>query len=1011
MIKNNPKIDSIETLEKILNSPDQSSNLTQDLITQLRQYFQDLCNSQATSKAETMILQLEKRPKSVKQIKMLADFCNLLSKNYKKLKKLEDSLRYAKKSLDYFLSYNPDCLQTAKSLLNLASVYSMMQKNGKSIKKLNLCLNLIKKLLKTENNSQIKKLFVVTLFNLASEEEKIGNYLEAEIKYKEVMVYAKSLNESAQDLIEAVVKALERVAKLIEKAKLDVSLTSNYKTKSGKRFNNQTTTFLRHKNKKSSSNPEDRTQKTQSRTLNSNSRSNNSYSPSIKKARSPSITSLSSNSGSTRKLVISPIQALPRVISPVLGSSSKCADFLPSVASSQQLSHLPKLNSSFSQSQSIESSLPNQSNPLFNSNRRPSEESTGLAQPLVPLNGSNNSNTSNAPNTSNTSNPLNPVNKEVTNLISHFFKPSRSKPHHISHTVAPQATKLQANQINETFANENRARVCILRSRLDFDMKFYSTAYFYKSSLFVIEVECSDFDRCWTTSFEINDGCSALEFIKGFIEPRLNLVDGQLVLQEACEVKVVQGSFIREKNAGVVSIVRMYPRWKVRVTMGDKEDYFDMAEIKPNFPHVSDLAKDKHFLLTLFVRDSKGIQVNLGTLYPLESIFDGTIENRYLNEPFHICIFRLGYLNNYSYLVRGKDENFSSILIENCVICKRIERLKPTLNEIINFIKHNLYIESSNLLIKEKSEVTVDPIFKKKFRINRGQTIISKNTELNSSQSLIKPQDIKENPSFFNFFSSFPEEEIPILVRSNTEKISLQDSFLKNENFEDSIEYNQFIFKGSKVFEEDFKNRIILRTCIIKNDQIYQISMSITKDEIVNFYIRKGSENENLNVFSIKLDLISEKTGISKEYIIPLGSFVLRNMLIIKDANICYFDFSRSVDTPIKAFDKLTSLLKGFIARRKFKLKLKQMAGKKKIKLEGLIYTCLVYLGNEILYLRLVRITEVLELNLALKNVVKDGLFKSVDLFLMNLNKIGLKIIDTDGKKKVVCNKKYSIVG
>ena len=132
-------------------------------------------------------------------------------------------------------------------------------------------------------------------------------------------------------------------------------------------------------------------------------------------------------------------------------------------------------------------------------------------------------------------------------------------------------------------------------------------------------------------------------------------------------------------------------------------------------------------------------------------------------------------------------------------------------------------------------------------------------------------------------------------------------------------------------------------------------------------------------------------------------------MLIIKDSDICYFDFSRPAVNPGHAVDKIASLFKALYTRKRVSLKLKSLAGKRKIKLDGLVYTCLVYIGNDALYVRLVRGAEVLILDLSMVKVVKDGYFVSIDKFFKSLVSLGLKIVEKNGKKGLEGLEKYRL--
>jgi len=111
----------------------------------------------------------------------------------------------------------------------------------------------------------------------------------------------------------------------------------------------------------------------------------------------------------------------------------------------------------------------------------------------------------------------------------------------------------------------------------------------------------------------------------------------------------------------------------------------------------------------------------------------------------------------------------------------------------------------------------------------------------------------------------------------------------------------------------------------------------------------------------------------------------------------------------MKAIDKIAGLFKGFFIRKTINLKLKNLVLKRKIKVDTLVYTCLIYMGQEILYLRLVKSCEVLSLDLNLKDIVKDGYMVTIDKFFTSLISLGLKITEKSGKRSLAGLDKYRI--
>lgn len=209
---------------------------------------------------------------------------------------------------------------------------------------------------------------------------------------------------------------------------------------------------------------------------------------------------------------------------------------------------------------------------------------------------------------------------------------------------------------------------------------------------------------------------------------------------------------------------------------------------------------------------------------------------------------------------------------------------------------------------------------------------------------------------------------------------------------------------------EDYGNRIIYRTCMNVNNKLYQISMNMTNSEILNFYIRRGGEQDKMNKFSIDIATLCEKTGLEGKYLVQLGSYVIRNMLVIKDSDVCYFDFSRNKVRHIKSIDKIISFIKGYFVRKNISYKLRNLVTKRKIKVENVVYTCLVYIYNDQLILRFVRGWVVLGLDLNLLKLIKDGLLLNFDVFFKFFPILGLRISEKDGTKEILGFDKYRMI-
>ena len=588
------------------------------------------------------------------------------------------------------------------------------------------------------------------------------------------------------------------------------------------------------------------------------------------------------------------------------------------------------------------------------------------------------------------------INSEIKPIISGLFKAKPNLKISKENEVAEKAD-IKVKELNP----EVKKSTCIMSSRIDIDMIFYDIKYFFINGVSSIEIHLSNPQSTYKHELPVPFNKSVFDFITKEIEPCLTLQDDQISFSKSKDLLLVSGMFIGEKSSGHIKMTRFYPRWKVEVQINEKSQIFEMADIKHHFPNTVDFTKDLNSLIALFTSDTKGIQINMVMSWPLEKIYENSIENDYLRASLDILINRVNYLNSYSYLIQVKDSVIKPLLIKNQVICKRTDRIKPTLNETINFLIKNLIVDSSDQLLlisKEEIEKNMDQLAsKKRFSIYQMGKRPDSKMEFNRSAMFSNLQGLHEGIN--------KVRSDLILPKSPTTPDLLQSLKLDKN----TSEPNQYMMKSILAENIDLEDRIILRTCLQRNNTLYQICMSLSKGEILNFYIRKGSEAENLNKFSILVSLLCEKTGLRKDLLIPLGSYVLRNMLIIKDSDICYFDFSRPAVNPGHAVDKIASLFKALYTRKRVSLKLKSLAGKRKIKLDGLVYTCLVYIGNDALYVRLVRGAEVLILDLSMVKVVKDGYFVSIDKFFKSLVSLGLKIVEKNGKKGLEGLEKYRL--
>ena len=537
----------------------------------------------------------------------------------------------------------------------------------------------------------------------------------------------------------------------------------------------------------------------------------------------------------------------------------------------------------------------------------------------------------------------------------------------------------------------------IFSSNLEIDLIDFNVAYSLKSNLSVLEVLCQNSQSSHTLEIPFSQSTSVFDFIKTKIEPCLSIKNESLTLEEPKQIVLSKGLFISDQFKGKISITKFHPRWKIEVNINEKSQIFEMVNIKNNFPQTVEFVNDWNFLLTLFTSNSKGVQVNLAINYPPEKIFEGTAENEFLKLPIEILVSRVNYANSSSFLVQSKENTSFPLIIDNQLVCKRCDRVKPTLNETISLISNFIGCdESGQMVLMEKVESAKLAEADKKPR---------KSGKVSKEPEKTRPKGRTKT------FKTIPEGIKDLSKHKSLSNIGTPTSEDKEKcNLEKRVQdYNSVMVQGKTQVQDDYKGNIILRTCLYRNNRIYQISMSLSENDCLNFYIRKGSETENLTKLSIQISTLCIKTGLSRDYLIPLGSYVLRNLLTIKDSDICYFDFTRLTYSPMKAIDKISGLFKGFFIRKTINLKLKNLVLKRKIKVDTLVYTCLIYMGQEILYLRLVKSCEVLSLDLNLKDIVKDGYMVTIDKFFTSLISLGLKITEKSGKRSLAGLDKYRI--
>ena len=261
------------------------------------------------------------------------------------------------------------------------------------------------------------------------------------------------------------------------------------------------------------------------------------------------------------------------------------------------------------------------------------------------------------------------------------------------------------------------------------------------------------------------------------------------------------------------------------------------------------------------------------------------------------------------------------------------------------------------------------------------ECVVSDKKILNNSQYLIKIFKIQDDIVTY-FIEAFNINSPPVLSFSITDKNLSSIYSYKPLQLLKQVRYYNGAITLSDVSRTSSpadlvslpEERVIYRTCKNVSSKLYQITLSILNTEEGNemiFSLRQNSLTNISKVFKINEKVACEKTGFSKEYIIPMGDYMIRNMLIINDDNITLDETKPPFDFK-KARMKIQAILKGHLIRTKLKDKIKmQLMIKCKFRMDNDNVTALVYKKNEDIALYVVKEFEVFSILLD-KRIIED---------------------------------------
>ena len=203
-------------------------------------------------------------------------------------------------------------------------------------------------------------------------------------------------------------------------------------------------------------------------------------------------------------------------------------------------------------------------------------------------------------------------------------------------------------------------------------------------------------------------------------------------------------------------------------------------------------------------------------------------------------------------------------------------------------------------------------------------------------------------------------------------------------------------------------SKIIYRTSVIRNEEIYQISMTAENSDIgiiLTLHITSGKEFSQ----KIKIDMntVVKKSGLSEEFLIPIGIYLCKHVLKI-DEGICYFDFARSQLNPLEMVTKIQAFFRGTRARKICKMIGWNLLIKERIILSRKRHILMMFKHEENIMIRIVRGADVLGINLTQNAIYSAGYFNCFENFFYEVVYSRIKIVKKDGKDAIAGLDRYA---
>ena len=137
-------------------------------------------------------------------------------------------------------------------------------------------------------------------------------------------------------------------------------------------------------------------------------------------------------------------------------------------------------------------------------------------------------------------------------------------------------------------------------------------------------------------------------------------------------------------------------------------------------------------------------------------------------------------------------------------------------------------------------------------------------------------------------------------------------------------------------------------------------------------------------------------------------NYVIKNMLVLGQNDISYFDFTKGKINAAETVVKAQALIRGYITRKRIKLQKNKVVYKKKLMIDKIKYTVMLFRSDDKFSLKIVKGIEVISIEL---NVLfASGLFSDED-FHNFANKIiipKIHIVKENGIYKIIGLEKYA---